>query len=330
MQKVKKILIYAGGGIGGLFVLLIVASMFVDTSELPGMDQEEGLRDARLEELRQREAELQDVFEGEGDGVFINPDSDEDPFAEVGVLSDFDELNADTPPQVNNSAAQPAEVGENEFADMGDPDFPSEPEDPYAFEEDGDSFADSDALNDTAAFTPATPAASEPEDRLRSDVMEEIHSLEERLKDQLRNLEVLVGQIDTAPDTTTVEGLMNTLTDDIAALRDSQERIAAQSNSTHAELTALAAKVESLENAQAQRQQTQRSQAQTPSADRLRNLYHLERIEGGTARLVGQNTGRHYIVAAGDTLAYGGRVASIRGDRVTLQWPTVTTTLSVY
>ena len=39
MQKVKKILIYAGGGIGGLFVLLIVASMFVDTSELPGMDQ---------------------------------------------------------------------------------------------------------------------------------------------------------------------------------------------------------------------------------------------------------------------------------------------------
>lgn len=123
---------------------------------------------------------------------------------------------------------------------------------------------------------------------------------------------------------------MNTLTDDIAALRDSQERIAAQSNSTHAELTALAAKVESLENAQAQRQQTQRSQAQTPSADRLRNLYHLERIEGGTARLVGQNTGRHYIVAAGDTLAYGGRVASIRGDRVTLQWPTVTTTLSVY
>ena len=52
--------------------------------------------------------------------------------------------------------------------------------------------------------------------------------------------------------------------------------------------------------------------------------------QGVEAVLVGQNTGKTYRVSEGDGLAYGGRLAQITGDTVTLSWPNRTVTLSVF
>jgi hypothetical protein len=327
MQKLKKILIYTGGGIGGLFALLIVASMFMGTSSLPDMEEDARVSDQKLDALREREAELQDVYEGEGN-AFFTPESDEELYANVGELSDFDAPPVapappssdpeDSPFHNDNALSNTSLVAEpnNGAPFENDPLLEAAPEDvemPQSEEHQVEHPSDVASVNTNPDPTPL--------------LLEEIAALETRVGRELEQFERVLTRIEAQlNDAPRQENIASAVRDDLQLIRQSQSEIANQASDARSEVIALATRIESLESART-RAATQRLQ---PSSTELRNLYELDRIEGGTAILIGQNTGRRFIMSEGDSLAYGGHISAIRGDRVTLRWPNMTTTLSIY
>src|SRR5690554_2124114 len=90
-MKAKKIALYVVGALVGLLLILGLIGTFMPQqggAEHSGSDY----HDPRLEQLRERSAELDEVFDGRSE--MVDPGAfEEDPFAPQGQLSDFDSFS---------------------------------------------------------------------------------------------------------------------------------------------------------------------------------------------------------------------------------------------
>lgn len=319
MQKLKKILIYAVGGVVGLFVLLIIASMFMDTSSLPAMDDDSAsLSDPKLEKLRQRESELNEVYEGEDD-AFLTPDSSDDLYADVGELTDFDAPASSEVEAPAKNTLSPAPMVAEEPATAASANRSPAEKNP--------DVVVADLLNKPQPTTmDGDQSRSAPASLVeQQELALKVELLGEQTRRDIGEIQDTLSALSERP--ALGSEILNGIQDSLNTLLASQASMKDKNNAMAQEMASLSARIEDLE---AQKKRAARARKPSASPSMLRSLYHLERIQGGTAVLIGQNTGTRYSVAQGDSLAYGGRVAAIQGDRVTLRWPNVTTTLSIY
>lgn len=315
--KTKKTFKYVGGGVGGLFVLLIAAGMFIEPPQ--NQDGAPGLSssgDSRLDELRERSAELDDVYDV-GDANFAQPDSNDDLFASVGELSDFDQFKEPEP-----SHEQDLEQGTFFSDDVHSDDqgvvSPDEAMVDQLNERDGEVFGEISPSD----FESPPSIAEEDMQQLRDDVFAAVSAMELELRDDIQHLETNVQQ--QAASQLDVD--FAALREELRALQASHTELRSQLHDTPDDQAELSERVAQLE----QQLQQRNARAQRPSDSTLRNLYRLERIQGRTAVLVGQNTGTRFTFSEGDSLAYNGTISVIRGDSVTLRWPSTSVTLAIY
>lgn len=321
--KVKKTFKYVGGGLVGIIVLLVVAGMFIDPpqTQVDTSQQEAGSGDQRLDELRVRNEELDNVFEA-GETEFAQPDASDDLFAEVGELSDFDQPREVEEVSRNDSTDEQSAPFSNNSPSSADNVAMDSPDDTMVDEMNANADALSAGDNTSFGDAPMPSIAQEDIQQLKDDVFAALSTMELQLSDEMEQLESAIDQ-----QASSQSGL------DVAALRESvlalaatQDELYAQIQDSPDEQAELVARVEQLESQLQQRQ----ARAQRPSDSTLRNLYRLDRIQGNTAVLIGQNTGTRFTFSEGDSLAYNGSVSAIRGDSVTLRWPTTSVTLSIY
>lgn len=340
-MNLKKITLLVGGVLVGFLLIVGVLGAFLAPSQ--GVDTSEGeYYDPRLEELRERSAELDEVYEG--NSTFLeDPAASDDAFINTGQLSDFDSF-IDEPIEneapvtgiapehepeqehepstlaegASNTSVMPSPFDRISTAETDDTDTDLL----MALDSGGDFVSRDDMTDPQTAYAPSTARSAmdrhEVEEIVRHAVADaigqhhELISLKASVSAQQQQAIELEERLDAQPE------LFRELAEELT-VNNSKESFDLMVATLNERMDALEA-----------RTQAQQQQARRPSTAQLQNLYRLERIVGNTVVLVGQNTGRQYTFSEGDSLAYGGTLAAIRGDSVTLRWPTTQTTLSIY
>lgn len=307
----KKVSLIVVGGFIGLLLIAGILGQFLPSDDKATSAEE--YHDQKLEDLRERSAELDDVYEGDSQ-VADAPEAGENPFADKGSLSDFDAMPEEEQKVSKNDGV---DADANLEAALN-----QEPEDvqvvePEPVDDDlgneagggleGSSFSDTISLTAEEVDDIAVRASERASLNMASKA--EIIELDGELRQKIHRLNQKVDEI---PDLIKREA---------NALNTGEE-----SSDLSADIEALAGRIEAIET----KNKSQRKKAAHPSSATLQNLYRLSRIEGSTAVLIGQNTGRTYRFAQGDSLAYGGTLTGINGDSVTLRWSNTQTTLSLY
>lgn len=326
----KKTFIGIVGGLFGLLLLMGLAGTFLlDDKSAPAPADE--YHDQRLEDLRERDKELDEVYEGTPE-VVEDPGAGEDPFAPKGELSDFDDLGDTTPDKALGDALsgkpsppqlepEPAPAPAAKDVDDAQPIVAeqSAPNDPF------------DAIETAEPSAGAAAQSNTPPDSTRdvseqsvSNIAEKVASLSTRSMESQEELRRFDDKYRARIDD--IETTLNQL----SALVKRTAAEAADDGDVPAETTeavaALSMRIAALEK----KKSAQRQRAARPSGATLRGLYRLNRIEGNTAFLTGQNTGRQFSFREGDSIAYGGTLTRIDGDSVTLQWSSTQATLSLF
>lgn len=324
----KKTFIGIVGALFGLLLLMGLAGTFLldDKSAPPPADE---YHDQRLEDLRERNKELDEVYQGASEGVEA-PSADGDPFAPKGELSDFDDLGDTTPDKalegaLNGKPSPPEPEPEPEpaakDADSAQPQAvePSAQNDPFASIETVAS-SDPEASQESTPPDPTNDSSDQADNHLAERVaklsalstenQEEVRQFAAQYRARIDDIETRLGQLSALVKRTAEEAV-----DDGDAPAETAEAVAA-----------LSMRIAALEK----KKSAQRQRSARPSGATLRGLYRLNRIERNIAFLTGQNTGRQYTFREGDSLAYGGTLTRIDGDSVTLQWSSTQATLSLF
>jgi hypothetical protein len=357
VKKFKKIALYTLGSIVALFVVLMIVSLVVGppaTDTSPNTESaEDAYYDPQLESLRERNAELDDVYQRDEQRAGSFPEGEGDnPFAEVGELSDFDSFGSEEEtfaedsslpqdaidPQSENDVIEaegtlsPDENfidAMNEDSDVADPfaDVSSSERDVSTPDEsswDGQPVNNEQTANRNTS--PGRSVSGEQLEEVRTSLDSKIESLKSLLHSELsrHQVELLEAQSNSA-DSESLNHLqreMQLINTQLAALSEHSESLTTTLASVQADVTEMKTQRDAI--------QRQAARPQRPSATTLRNLYKLQRIEGATATMIGQNTGDTYTFRQGDSIAYGGRVGGISGDTVTLTWGDISTKLSIF
>lgn len=316
-MKVKKIALSIAGGFIGLLLILGLIGVFLGGQGTLDNPESE-YYDPRLEELRERSAELDEVYEGKSEMVEPNSDG-EDPFASRGELSNFDSFQDD--PQ------EPPQAGAADSESFVSPEEASPPPAPVS---EPDSFSGPEPKANDSALVESLQR-EEPTTSPFDTVQPRAAGIDESDVEAMVSEAVEAAMADVVTKSVLSDRLqaLNLQRENLTeTIRQSVDEALASRGADELAVSVaeLNERIESLET----EKQAARRRASQPSANQLRNLYRLEKIAGKSAVLIGQNTGREFTFGEGDTLAYGGTVASIRGDSVTLRWPNTQTTLSIY
>lgn len=322
-MKAKKIIIgVLGSLIGFLLILGLIGAFLLDGDGSGGAPEKGDYYDPRLEELRERSAELDEVYEGTAEELG-HAEAGEDPFASQGELSDFDNFDgaqeepARDSPKVEIEDA-PSQEKTHSFGEPTAPLDAVQPEDEMRESVRDDSVA---SIGDTSRKSPFDniPTAG---DGITDD------DLDEAIKGATRNLvrqEAL--ELFQARQERRLNNIDQTLREVPELIQQGVSAALEESGDAKQE---VAEQIEALTQRIASLEAKKRAKPTRPSGATLRNLYRIKRISGDTALLIGQNSGREFTFRVGDSIAYGGTVTRIKGDSVTLRWPNTQTTLSIY
>ncbi|CAM3858921.1 hypothetical protein VRRI112168_03545 [Vreelandella rituensis] len=158
-----------------------------------------------------------------------------------------------------------------------------------------------------------------------ADLDDAVHSLTLALLDE--QLGELKAQMQ---DMASYMGELTLQIETLAATQKEPSIDASQLENMHSKLDTLSEQVASLAEQQQKIEQKRSETARVSARPNVEGLYQAIAIENGKAVLRGQNTGRTYRLAPGDSLAYGGTLTSIKGDSIQLKWPHQEVVLSIY
>lgn len=265
---------------------------------------------ARLENLRAREAELDELYGGNEpvtvsearSGADVSMDED------FGQLSNFDSAPAAEP----EPSAEPAPAPEPEPVASNSSEAPAEPvEAAPAATIDASQLASLEQRLETIAENTLTERDVR---HMLEDATDNAASVPADTQARLNDLAEQLDGLEVAP-TEALQARIGTIAEHLTDLTERMEELE-----------------DSLEEAPAPTAATSDAKPSPQAAPRpnVSNLYAAVAIENGNAILEGQNTGRIYTLAPGDALAYGGRLSAIEGDEITLKWPHRTVRLSVF
>lgn len=286
------------------------------------------LSQGNLERLQNREREIAAVYEGSEVSQYQG--EDEPLVLDGGQFSDFDTRPATEPQNADNS---------NDRA-------PAPEQDAREARNDSSALA-ADALPDAGSSTPSSSNGTwgdgfSPDESLTNALpvdatpqvgVDQLIALEDKVDQLSQDLLSKTAMNDLA-SSAAIEAMQSSIDQMADRLSSFESRLgeAAQLNQIafSEELESWRQSMqEQLDELSAKQQTSAVATSSAPSVN-VTSLYRLDSIRGGSAVLVGQNTGRVYEIPQGGSLAYGGRLARIQGDRVELVWPHRTVTLSVF
>lgn len=330
---VKKVFLAILGLLLTLLILIAIANTMAPRSAKQA-DSSSEYYDPKLEALRERNNELDLIYEGdEGDFVEVEELADGDLFSPTNQLSDFDTFKEKASSEGVQDPIPDPELIEPTGTLEAEPELGEQTsDDPFASIS---PKAEVSSLSDDPDRDMVTALSIEAE-QSPSSAPVQTEVTQEDIRDALdvyfsQNPSILSSDDleDLARDQT---NRFNELSMELQTMTlEAQSEIrSAIDNVDFSEVQLqIGALVERLDSLEAQSQLRQQ-QANQPSRAQLQNLYRLKRIENQSVELVGQNTGRSFTFSEGDRIAHGGTVTKIDGGNVTLSWPSTTITLSVY
>jgi len=281
----------------------------------------------RLAELREKEAELEEIYQGTEETLYQG--ESDDPALLEGEAGQFSNFDARPEPPAQEPAPEP--VPEPEAEDQATPDDVLT-----------QSLMEQDMPADAAGVDDGRLAAIE--DRLDAlareiqnvantqqvgDVTSE--SAVEPIREDLSGLKSQVASISDRLEELGDQDLSDEPQVDDERLDALSERFEAFSEAMALQLEGLDERLKEVaEDAAKRAQAPEPKRTAAPSRPAVSGLYQLLAIEGNVAVLEGQNTGRTYRIAEGGDLVYGGRLLDIDGDQAVLAWPHRTVELSIY
>lgn len=328
-MKMNKPFLKKAGIVLAFVVLGITLMASMNTDESPadraGSEgkKDSGYHDQKLDDLRERKAELDRVYEG-SDRVMAGTDAggeEGSPYAAMGGLSDFDAPSPSEPPVTSpaTSTGQTAQaiVDEDGSKPSTTGDESSDDGEAISLEAQAYSTLDQPVRMPTHPDRDMPPLSQAQIKKAvdshiavltssRAQLDNEYDERFEAISDQLENLQRQQDSNSSHPNTAALSKELENVKKRLLKLEGDVSRSATKSSS-----------------------KIVRASAGIP-ASQLRNLYRLKAIDGASAVLIGSNTDRVYRFQSGDRLAYGGTLKSIKGGGVTLSWPQTEVVLSVY
>lgn len=318
----------------------------------------------RLEVLRERANEITELYDGAPEGQYLGELEDSDDLhANVGQLSNFDERATGQATYSLSGDDEESSVRDGELESVADD---TETIEPGAVEEStiggvlgdapvqpegelpNDDLTDAE-LNYLLETTSASPMA--PAEEL-NDLIMRLEDIDANVSELAQTMAYLESRPQTsATDQRSIQAIESSVTAtqvEVRALRerldtldevnlfsaDEVERLVEERLSAELEnsLEQMAAEIEERLNAQlsSQSQPATPAPSRAPSRPNVSTLYEMLSIEGNAVVLRGLNTGRTFRLSEGDSLAYGGTLERIQGDRAILRWPHQTITLHVF
>lgn len=277
----------------------------------------------RLAELREQEAELEEIYQGTEETLYQGePD---DPALLDGEGGQFSNFDARSEPPAQEPAPEPE--AENQATpdnvltqSLMEQDMPAD----AAGVDDGRLAAIEDRLDALAREIQNVANTQQV-----SDVTSE--SAVEPIREDLSGLKSQVASISDRLEELGDQDLSDEPQVDDERLDALSERFEAFSEAMALQLEGLDERLKEVaEDAAKRAQAPEPKRTAAPSRPAVSGLYQLLAIEGNVAVLEGQNTGRTYRIAEGGDLAYGGRLLDIDGDQTVLAWPHRTVELSIY